>query len=205
MDLKHYASRYIQPGAIRRSGWRDAIVGRLLADGAAVLDIGCASGAFAEKWADRKIRYSSVDYNGILVDHCRAKGFDAHRVDLSTEPLPFKDASFDFAYCSHVLEHLLSNQQIALFSEIARVMKPGGKLFLLTPTPYSWYFWDDPTHQRPSTHGSLEHLCRDAGLDPAQARYSLVRLFPQSLQKWLRLPPLRWFLWETYVIATKQK
>lgn len=64
---------------------------------------------------------------------------------------------------------------------------------LFTPTPYTWYFWDDPTHQRPSTHGSLEHLAKDTGLRVIESKYSNTRFFPQSAQKWLRLPPLGLF------------
>ena len=205
MDLKHYASRYIALRSAAKGGWRDALVGRFVKKGARVLDVGCASGAFWDKWGADGIAYSGVDYNGHFVDHCKAKGLDARRCDLSREPLPFPDGSFDLAYCSHVLEHLLSNEQVAFFQECSRVLAPGGTLVLFTPTPYHWYFWDDHTHQRPSTHGSLSGLALDAGLAVAEAKYSLARWAPQRAQKWLRLPPLRWFLWETYLVASKPR
>lgn len=45
--------------------------------------------------------------------------------------LPFKDAEFDFVYCSHVLEHAVA-PMIAL-SEIYRVLKKGGEALLWIP------------------------------------------------------------------------
>lgn len=205
MDLKYYAERYKGKSQIQKKDWRSKKIRFHLKKNTKVLDIGCAWWWFYDKYSDAWIDYYWIDYNKYMVDFCvNEKKLNCLQCDVSKEKLPYNDNSFDFVYCSHVIEHLLSNEQIFLFSEISRVLKKWWVLILFTPTPYSWYFWDDPTHQRPSTHGSLEHLSKDFWLDIIESKYSNLRFFGQNLQKRLRLPPMRRFLWEVYLIAKKK-
>lgn len=138
-----------------------------------------------------------------FVENWIEKWLNLKKVDLSNENIPYENDKFDFIYCSHVIEHLDTDMQINLFFEINRVLKKWWVLFLVAPTPYHWYFWDDPTHKRPVTHWSLEHLAKNSWLSIIESKYSLFRWFSNNLQKWLRLPPLRFFLWETYIISKK--
>lgn len=204
MDLKHYASRYNITSSWIKKDWRFKLIEKHLRLEAKVLDIGCAWGSFYDNWGFKNIEYHGVDYNNIMVKYCKnKKDLDCVCVDISKEKLPYWDNTFDFVYCSHVLEHLLTNEQIFLFSEISRVLNERGVCVLFTPTPYTWYFRDDPTHQRPSTHGSLMHLSKDFWLEVVECKYSNTRFFPQNIQTYLRLPPLRWFLWEVYLVIKK--
>ncbi len=50
-----------------------------------------------------------------------------------TEGLPFKTGSFSFIYLCDVIEHLLFYDVKTLLNEIARVLKPEGKLIISTP------------------------------------------------------------------------
>ena len=52
-----------------------------------------------------------------------------HRADLRS--LPFADASFDFVFASHVLEHV--NEDAKAISEIRRILAPGGIAVLPVP------------------------------------------------------------------------
>ncbi len=204
MDLKHYAKRYISLSTSIKKNWKYRLIEKLLLPHAKVLDIGCASWLFYDNRKHKHITYSGIDYNETMVDYCvQKKWLEVKQCDLSKEKLPYDDDSFDFVYCSHVLEHLLSNEQISFFAEIQRVLKKDWVLLLFTPTPYSRYFRDDPTHQRASTHGSLEHIAKDVWLTVVESKYSGVRCFPQKMQTYLRLPPLRRFLREVYLIAKK--
>jgi SAM-dependent methyltransferase len=47
--------------------------------------------------------------------------------------LPFGDGSFDAVYCSHMLEHLESQQGLALLAEMRRVLRPGGTVRVAVP------------------------------------------------------------------------
>lgn len=48
-------------------------------------------------------------------------------------PLPFADASFDFVYSSHVLEHFSRADGESLVKESVRVLRPGGILRVVVP------------------------------------------------------------------------
>lgn len=52
------------------------------------------------------------------------------------EALPYSDASFDLAFADNVLEHL--ENPAAVFSEIARALKPGGLFLVKTPNRYHY-------------------------------------------------------------------
>lgn len=61
-----------------------------------------------------------------------------------TEPLPFEDEKFDTILLSDVLEHIPNPMH--LWSEMYRLLRPGGKILLNTPfyyrlheTPYDFY------------------------------------------------------------------
>jgi len=59
-------------------------------------------------------------------------GLTIHRCNLEKDPLPFADASFDGIICNEILEHLRGDL-IAIFEDVLRVLKPGGRLILTTP------------------------------------------------------------------------
>jgi predicted SAM-dependent methyltransferase len=50
-----------------------------------------------------------------------------------TRPLPLPDASFDYVFGEHVVEHLTEQKGEQLFRELRRVLRPGGVARLTTP------------------------------------------------------------------------
>ena len=59
-------------------------------------------------------------------------------LDVSTQPLPFAEKSFDVVFCGECLEHVVDTDW--LLCEINRVLKPGGHFILTFPnirTPLS--------------------------------------------------------------------
>ena len=53
------------------------------------------------------------------------------RVHADATDLPFEDASFDFAICVHVLEHIREDRKA--LSEFFRVLRPGGAAIFQVP------------------------------------------------------------------------
>ncbi len=51
----------------------------------------------------------------------------------ATRPFPFPDASFDFIFSEHMIEHIPYPAGCAMLKECSRVMKPGGKIRISTP------------------------------------------------------------------------
>ncbi len=61
----------------------------------------------------------------------------------SMTDLPFADQSFESCLCTEVMEHVPDDEKG--FSELSRVLAPGGLLLITTPTPPAP---DDPAHAR---------------------------------------------------------
>jgi SAM-dependent methyltransferase len=90
---------------------------------------------------------------------------------------------FDLVVASHILEHV--TEPLKLFAELARVCRPGGKIYIETPSdralrPFSsadpedhacLSFWDDPTHVRPWTPAGLYRLAVSFGCRPLACAY----------------------------------
>jgi len=72
--------------------------------------------------------------------------------NLEETPWPFEDNTFDEIHAYDVLEHLGRQGDyrsfFAHFSEIYRILKPGGMLFGSTPSLTSVWLWGDPGHTR---------------------------------------------------------
>jgi len=68
---------------------------------------------------------------GADVQMGRDKGLNVQRCDIDVEALPYPDGFFDVVLFMSVIEHLYFPRHAV--DEIARVLKPGGLLFLETP------------------------------------------------------------------------
>jgi len=65
--------------------------------------------------------------------------------DLNSYPYPFDDDSFDEIYAIHVIEHL--DSIVRAMEEIHRLVKPDGKVIIVTPHYSDYMSWNDPTHK----------------------------------------------------------
>ena len=98
-----------------------------------LLDIGTGSGHIIALIAKKTRKAVSVD---LYDERIEKRGYEFKKVP--SEKLPFKDNAFDIAISNHVLEHV-PNQALHL-SEIHRVLKKGGILYLATPN--RWWIMD---------------------------------------------------------------
>lgn len=115
--------------------------------GARVLDVGCGdagviialaengAGACGTELNERSLQRAQVRAaeHGVTIQLCAA----------AAEALPFVDASQDIVILDNVLEHV--NDQMRTLSEIRRVLRPHGLLYMVTPKPLALYsLWNDP-------------------------------------------------------------
>ncbi len=112
----------------------ELVFGRLLADvpleGAEFLDAGSGGGHFSALAAKRGARVVSMDM-GLNLLAGVARRCESRRSVGSTLQLPFGDGTFDVVLSTEVLEH--TPDPLRGLRELARVVKPGGRLVLTTP------------------------------------------------------------------------
>jgi len=117
-----------------------------------LLDLGCGSGWLSEHFP----RYVGVDA------HPEAFGAAVGRVARADVlRLPLRDGAFDAVVCKDVLEHVADPR--GAVREIARVLRPGGRVYVSVPDAQRWV-WEDYTHVRPYPRAALRRLLTDQGL-----------------------------------------
>src|ERR1017187_8131380 len=137
---KYYAGRKFHDAL-----YRD-LIQKYLSPGARLLDAGCGRYLkFSKEWAGTA-EVVGIDLESTLETANNRPPFGV-RGDLNR--LPFPACCFDLVISRSVVEHLEDPGQV--FREMYRVLKPGGKVILLTPnkydyvsliaavTPYAWH------------------------------------------------------------------
>jgi SAM-dependent methyltransferase len=112
-----------------QSGVRQRQLRRFLqfAPGDRVIDLGCGSGRSILWNAASGAAFTGVDVSPFFAHEARATA-DLALADL--RQLPFADGAFTKAYALDVLEHLSPEALDAMLAEAARVLAPGGALFV---------------------------------------------------------------------------
>jgi len=109
-----------------------------LAPGQRVLDLGCGW-AYGSHWArERGCRVTGIDLGFDQLQWAsRSLPAGLGLVGANAKAMPFPDASFDRAVSVEMMEHVFRPDRPAVFAEIARVVKRGGRVALSTPNPGS--------------------------------------------------------------------
>ena len=154
----------------------DAFVQRSAAtvkSGSVVLDAGAGDSPYRHYF--EHAHYVAVDFAATAYHEFR--NLDAI---CRLEQLPFADESFDAVLCSEVLEHV--PQPSMVLSELRRVLKPGGRLFMTTPQ--SWEVHEAPYDYFRYTSFGLGALMSQAGLtvEVIEARGGFFTMLAQRMR-----------------------
>jgi len=135
-----------------------------------LLEVGSASGWLLRHAAARGWQARGVEPSAEAVAHARSLGLEIHHGDLASAGLP--EGAFDLVYMGDVLEHVPDCR--ATLAEAARVLRPGGFLFLRGPIT---------THSlaRSLALGALGALGRDLVL--REPPYHLWEFRPRPLKR----------------------
>ncbi len=98
---------------------------------------------------------TDIRQNWINADIAKIDGLD-FVIDIESEELPLDDGSISLILLSHVIEHVDNIRH--LLNEIFRVLKPGGKLYIIVPAFSSNGAFQDPTHVRFFTDETFKYL-----------------------------------------------
>jgi SAM-dependent methyltransferase len=109
--------------------------------------------------------------------------------DLDRSAYPFAAETFDEIRAVHVIEHVAD--VIGTMEEFWRLLRPGGRLLVVTPHYTDFSSFCDPTHRRHLTSFSFRYFGEDHGgfgyYSPVRFREISVRVRLLALWKWLGL------------------
>lgn len=97
-----------------------------------ILDLGCGQGRFASRLESLGARVVGLDLSAAMLSHAPA----LNRVRASARRLPFPSRSFDAVVAVEVFEHLAAIDEV--LGEIARVLRPEGKVAIIDKNAGSW-------------------------------------------------------------------
>lgn len=97
----------------------------------------------------------------IGIDRLNLKGVNIVH-DLDKYPYPIKDNTFDQVVAYNCLEHI--NDNISLFSEVYRILKPGGTFHFEVPHFSSCDMYTDLTHKTFFSYRSIDYFIDDGNM-----------------------------------------
>jgi len=99
-----------------------------------VLDVGSGLGGYSVEMMNCAKMVCAVDIMPVKVAGDKENYFFVNGDALN---LPFNNNSFDFVFCSSLLEHIPNKKRARLLEEVRRVLKPGGYCYLSFPPFYT--------------------------------------------------------------------
>jgi 2-polyprenyl-6-hydroxyphenyl methylase/3-demethylubiquinone-9 3-methyltransferase len=152
---------------------RAFLLGELRA-GDRVLDLGCGDGVFAEVLVEGGTSVVAVDVADAALRRARRRvpQLEARLAPID-DHLPLEDNTFELVWASEVIEHIADTAR--WLSEVRRVLAPGGRLLLTTPSHgrllvalHGVERFSEPLgdHLHLYTRSSLSGVLREFGFDP---------------------------------------
>ena len=93
-----------------------------------VLDVGCGYGQYSGMLG---ANYIGVDREKSALEVCRKKFPSKVFLEMDATKLDFPDNSFDLVISTLMFHHLTDEQFIQAVKEIKRILKPGGRFYLV--------------------------------------------------------------------------
>jgi len=125
-------------------GWSEAVLGLLgPVTGRRVLEVG-AGGAQGARWlVSQGAEAVALDLSMGMLRHAQGQVPRVPLVQADAGALPFADASFDISCSAYGAIPFVADAG-AVFAEVARVLRPGGRWVFSVTHPVRWAFPDSP-------------------------------------------------------------
>src|SRR3954465_8022341 len=148
---------------------------RQASDGLSLLEVGCGHGNMLLEARNRGYDVHGLEYSTDAARVANRKlGVDAVRVGAIGEDT-FAAGAFDICILADVIEHV--RDPADFLQHVQRILKPGGLIFIATPSTESWSarllgrHWMEykPEHLFYFDRNSITRLLRNAGFDHIEA------------------------------------
>lgn len=100
-----------------------------------ILDFGCGTGTLIKMILDKipelNIIGLDIDQNILNIASQKLKLYNPQLIKYNGTNIPFSDNYFDKVLTSLAIHHIYTENKILIFSEISRVIKKGGKIYIL--------------------------------------------------------------------------
>ncbi len=158
---------------------------------ARILDAGCGRGDFLDGFVRLGLQASGIDREPSSAVVGRPS--TVRYCDMENDVFPFEDCTFDAIFSKSVLEHLFDPE--SFLKECKRVLRPGGRLILMTPDWISQMkiFYDDYSHRQPYTVTGVKDVLDIFGFKATHAelfyqlpvlwRYPALKIVSRILQR----------------------
>ena len=118
-----------------------------------VLDVGCGPTSIIKL---DKEHFEGFDINKRVVKKALEDGFKVKHGNATQ--IPYEDESFDVCHSSNVIEHLTPDEAQKMIKEMARVIRPGGRIIIISPTERT--VWNTFGHIKPYPPQAIKKLLR---------------------------------------------
>jgi phosphatidylethanolamine/phosphatidyl-N-methylethanolamine N-methyltransferase len=149
-----------------------------------LLEIGFGNGSHLPLYTRHQV--TGIEISAVMLR--KASRFENQRVSLfimNGESLVFPESTFDYVVISHVLAVTKDPDQ--LLNEVFKVLKPGGKLFILNHfTPDNWLRYVDRAFQPFSTLLHFKSLFYPEDLKVPE-RFSLIHQSEKGIGRYYKL------------------
>lgn len=144
-----------------------------------IVDVGCGPGCLMEELPDHD-RLLGVDLAARALSYAKAAGHE-RLTRANVLQLPFATDSMPFVFAQDIIEHIVEDQQG--LSELGRVLKPGGCLFVCVPAFELLRGKHDDLfgHQRRYRVHEIRAKIQRAGLRVLKISYVQALFFPMLL------------------------
>ncbi|MCB2102477.1 MAG: class I SAM-dependent methyltransferase, partial [Rhodobacterales bacterium] len=139
-------------------------------DGKDVLDVGCGNGGLTRLMTRQGARVTGLEVSPKQLERARAEepAGDEMYIEAPGENLPFGDACMDIVVFFNSLHHVDMGAMDAALAEAARVLRPGGQVYVSEPMAEGSHFEvmqpaHDETEVRAAAYAALGR-CAIAGL-----------------------------------------
>jgi SAM-dependent methyltransferase len=199
---------------------RTAFLAALQPPGSA-LDVGCGTGALAERLVARGYRIVGVDPSEGMLEVMRRRAPAAEAVQGSGAELPFDADRFDLVFTVATLHHIAAPDGVGrTLAEMVRVCRPGGRIVVWDHNPRNPY-WSNLMARVPQDTGEerlvsarevvdgLEDAgaellsCQQLGFVPDFTPRRAIRAAAALERLCERLPLVRSFAAHNVIVATK--